>query len=201
MRDELFETIGLWVLGALVVYCLVIFPIEIASRKKRAREREFETYRKEMEKYLNENQLKFVQAVKNFEDRVPTEFRSIWYFLKWKSTEYEEESGILLDFDEWSKKEKYGTPLDEVDLFAVRLVSKLDYPKYVKKDLYTATCISHNEKEFHERFSEMINFFGGNYEKCALWEIHDEWDRGMEEEKIKYLQEIERIKKRLGLED
>jgi hypothetical protein len=202
----------LWFVGAIIFLWLICLP----SLKRREREgaeqylRLQQEEQEDLDRYNKKQEEEFVSAVISFEEDVPDKFRSIWYFLKWSVTDYEE--GLYcLYFDEWlegrkiydfygqfyEKKEEYTfADFDEMDKFRSTLIDRLPYPKYVKKDMYTATIIANSEELLLANFADMVGFFDGEYEKNNfLWELNAE--RESEDQKRKSKEES--IRDKLGL--
>lgn len=140
---------------------------------------------------------------------MPTEYWSVWYFLRWSKSGYEQWLDWIL-FEEWLEGNilyeftgVYGQEIsnykrgifDVVDQEKSDLLNKLKYPTYVKKDVETAAILSEIEDYLLRNFSDMISFFDGKYEKNEfLWKLNAE-----RKKKIELEEEKDRIRKELDL--
>jgi hypothetical protein len=201
--------IGMFIVGVIGVLML---PEEFKNQKIRRLEEleRMESRKNDEREYLSKIRDEFVEAVSTFEKTVPTEYWSVWYFLRWSKSGYEQWLDWIL-FEEWLEGNilyeftgVYGQEIsnykrgifDVVDQEKSDLLNKLKYPKYVKKDVETAAILSESEDYLLRNFSDMISFFDGKYEKNEfLWKLNAERKKKIELEE----EEKDRIRKELDL--
>ena len=212
---EIIQEIGYGLLIGLLIFGVIgvlMLPRELKNQKIRKVEEleRMESKKNDELEYLLKIRDEFVEAVSEFEKAVPREFWSVWYFLRWSKSEYEQWLDWIL-FEEWLEGKiiyefsgVYGQEIstykrgiyDVFDQEKSDLLDKLKYPKYVKKDLETAVLLSESEDYLLRNFSDMVSFFDGKYEKSEfLWKLNAERKKKIELEE----EEKDRIRKELDL--
>ena len=107
-------------------------------------------------------------------------------------------------FSEGENKDDYtASKFGEVEAHDSSLIDRLPYPKYVQKDLDTVALRSDSRNDFHEKYSDMIEFFDGKYPEdyAVWWDLQSELKNSCEEEAGKEAKVREETRRKLGFDE
>jgi len=192
-------------IAVLVFILLIAYAFWLAYQEKIKTE-EWKKKVKEMhDAKVKELEGDFIHAVISYE-KARTEYeRSIFHFFYWSYRHTYKITNYLMDltFLDWVNSTFYEEEqIDKWDEFQAKLIDRLPYPRYLKRDILIEKKLCKTENEFIEKYEDMVMHFQDDfdYDPLKIIDLMHWEDRKMDKTEEEIDEERE-MREKLGLND